>query len=1010
MNIKTKIDHWCEMIIEAGWLAALVVAPMFFNVFSSRVFEPDKISLVRTIAIVMVLAWLIKLANSSQAWLPAYSSHPTKPRESEIPDDDDDDTAAIENEYFDQTDKPAPTNRLLKIPFVLPILMLIFAYGISTLFSVARFVSWWGSYQRLQGTYSFLSYVIIAVLAIMHLRRPDQFQRLRHVIIGVSIPIAIYGIVQRMRLDPLPWGGNTQNRVAGNAGNSIFLSAYLIMAFFFVVERVYSCIAYLFHKQDGNKKSTGTKQELAVALAGGAYLFILLVQTIAILFTQSRGPLLGLLLGIYLFVLLYFISIRPRGYRIWVSSWVIAGVGGIALIILMNTSPIFDPLKDVPYVGRFTTLLDPESDTAIVRILIWQGANDMLTPHDPITFPDGNQDIVNAIRPLIGYGPEAMWVAYNPFYPPELAHVEARNASPDRSHNETWDALVITGIWGFIGYVFLFVSIFYWSLKWLGLIRHRRDATLFATLLSVFSVILVIIFYVYDDYNLRFFGVALPSGILAGLIVYLMWSAFSIHGEPPSREEIPRYLLIITILVSIAAHFVEIHFGIAIAATRTYFWIQTAMLLVVGMRWGQLEQTLTLSTPVTTDQASEIDEDDKVDGEVLSEGKRQSIQRNRQRSGQRRRQNGSNRSHRQSGTETSSRDMKPQTEPSSLPLTIMTDLLIFLTFVFIYTTNNQGLGERMAVLMSSITKKMESGNAIDSLGLFYLMLFTWIVLATIGLVAESLKHRKAPDIGWWIRGYLTHATIVWGGWFIYGLYQAGRLVPGVAGEDLDSQLNHVADHFAVYTWVVVGWLLVASVVYAWPWLRQRRLRIANHLAASVSAAVLLAVALIVIVNTINVALVKADIIYKQGQQFDRQGEWISSVELYRRALAARKTEDHYMLFLGRALLEQAKRAPDQGAVQLGSANLNRVLSLVPNDIANMNKQELLKAAEVVLIEAQEVNPLNTDHTANLARLYRTWADLNGGDAELRDRMLAQSLEQYEVATTLSPNSAHIWNE
>ena len=27
------------------------------------------------------------------------------------------------------------------------------------------------------------------------------------------------------------------------------------------------------------------------------------------------------------------------------------------------------------------------------------------------------------------------------------------------------------------------------------------------------------------------------------------------------------------------------------------------------------------------------------------------------------------------------------------------------------------------------------------------------------------------------------------------------------------------------------------------------------------------------------------------------------------------------------------------------------------------------------MDAQRVNPLNTDHTANLARLYRTWADL-----------------------------------
>ena len=53
-------------------MAALIVAPMFFNVFSSRVFEPDKISLVRSIALVMLLAWLIKLANGGYAWLPAH--------------------------------------------------------------------------------------------------------------------------------------------------------------------------------------------------------------------------------------------------------------------------------------------------------------------------------------------------------------------------------------------------------------------------------------------------------------------------------------------------------------------------------------------------------------------------------------------------------------------------------------------------------------------------------------------------------------------------------------------------------------------------------------------------------------------------------------------------------------------------------------------------------------------------------------------------------------------------
>jgi O-antigen ligase len=72
-----------------------------------------------------------------------------------------------------------------------------------------------------------------------------------------------------------------------------------------------------------------------------------------------------------------------------------------------------------------------------------------------------------------------MYVAFNPFYPPLLGQVEKRNASPDRSHNETWDSLVITGFLGFIAYLLVFLSIFYYGLKWLGLIHGKNQRIFF---------------------------------------------------------------------------------------------------------------------------------------------------------------------------------------------------------------------------------------------------------------------------------------------------------------------------------------------------------------------------------------------------------------------------------------------------------------------------------------------------------------------------------------------------
>ena len=58
--MQTKLGVFCDKIIEAGWLVAVIVTPLFFNVFSDRTFEPDKLTLLRSIALVMAVAWVIK--------------------------------------------------------------------------------------------------------------------------------------------------------------------------------------------------------------------------------------------------------------------------------------------------------------------------------------------------------------------------------------------------------------------------------------------------------------------------------------------------------------------------------------------------------------------------------------------------------------------------------------------------------------------------------------------------------------------------------------------------------------------------------------------------------------------------------------------------------------------------------------------------------------------------------------------------------------------------------------
>ncbi len=59
--MPTKLSRYAEGIMEAAWLAAVIVVPVFFNVYSSRIFEPDKITLLRSLALVILAAWVVKL-------------------------------------------------------------------------------------------------------------------------------------------------------------------------------------------------------------------------------------------------------------------------------------------------------------------------------------------------------------------------------------------------------------------------------------------------------------------------------------------------------------------------------------------------------------------------------------------------------------------------------------------------------------------------------------------------------------------------------------------------------------------------------------------------------------------------------------------------------------------------------------------------------------------------------------------------------------------------------------
>lgn len=197
---------------------------------------------------------------------------------------------------------------------------------------------------------------------------------------------------------------------------------------------------------------------------------------------RSAGPWVEAALAALLPVLGPFVAMVTvkRGRRwLWVSAFFPLFLLAVALAVfnlpntpilgsLVKESPqlgylverYIQPLKSVPYLGRFGQLFEASAGTGKVRILIWFG--------DEIGTGAVGMIRQNWMRTLVGYGPESMHVAYNPYYPPELAHVEKRNASPDRSHNAIFDELVTMGVVGLAAYFFYFLAFFVlaWKLLW----------------------------------------------------------------------------------------------------------------------------------------------------------------------------------------------------------------------------------------------------------------------------------------------------------------------------------------------------------------------------------------------------------------------------------------------------------------------------------------------------------------------------------------------------------------
>jgi tetratricopeptide (TPR) repeat protein len=578
-------------------------------------------------------------------------------------------------------------------------------------------------------------------------------------------------------------------------------------------------------------------------------------------------------------------------------------------------------------------------------------------------------------------------------------------------------------------------------------------------------------------------GVAIPFGTISALVIYLIYYAVATRGQDQRGGEDPfgiDRLLMIGLVAAILAHYVEIHFGIAIASTRTHFFVYLGLLFAVGHYLPQIaliraeRQAETPKGPRKRRGRVSSTKDDNWLSPVLSSAMilgliigilgfnyiafslppGQTIQ--------------SIEDVPSAGTIINqSFFINPGEGFIESPFIFLLIILSWSLGVLLFLSEiaregkiklagpSTKLPERrfrqagiiftamLAVAMASrFFVSSDAGIGLNQLFGFSLLLI-WAafclfaafrlfqkhhsgrlvggVVALIGLiftlpvlVSGSYAHGLVMLIGsgialylLWDRAWndlllpaailaLTSLLVGLGYFFIHAsLIRAGILPPPGVTEATTAIERRILEANQSTTLLTGFYLFLFVIMIAMAYFLVRpkleRARSSGTIAGFVSVVPILALSIFLIGES-NLQVIQADIIFKRADPWDKEAgrtgdpaTWDNAIAIYEHAIKNAPSEDFYYLWLGRAYLERSGVTEDE-----------------------TEQFDLLRTAESRLEQAQGLNPYNTDHTANLARLNTRWAELSSeGEKGAR---VQEAADYYESAMVLSPQNAVIINE
>lgn len=432
-----------DKIISYSFYLLFFLTPLFWTSLNHELFEYNKMILTYGITVLITGVWILKMIQEK-------------------------------------------TFIFKRTPLDIPLLLFLGANILSTIFSIDPHTSIWGYYSRSNGgLLSILSYLLLYWAFVSNITSTKIATLLKFALVSGAI-ISIWGIfehfgvslsciVLRGDFNASCWIQDVQARVFASLGQPNWLAGYLAMLIFPALYFYLSAVTRRIHV---------------------TYYILLLTFYLAFTFTYSRGPTLGLIGGLAIFLIFALKMIQPKAILLVIGSFLIINLlFGSALTSFRLVSKFAAPAR--PTIVPTTSVTQLEvggTESGQIRLIVWKGALDIFKHY-----------------PILGSGVETFAQIYYQFRPVEHNHTSEWDYLYNKAHNEYLNYLATTGFVGFGTYIFLIGSFIYWATKKILNPKSSIINLLMASLLASYISYLIYNFFLFSVVILAIFFYLFPA-------------------------------------------------------------------------------------------------------------------------------------------------------------------------------------------------------------------------------------------------------------------------------------------------------------------------------------------------------------------------------------------------------------------------------------------------------------------------------------------------------------------